>query len=151
MNVNTYLQLIRKLYFKRRRLIINEIRAKSTFRFVLHTYMISTLIFYLFLLSWRTANCFLFQLVRIFFVLIMFSSAFNEDMHSHKKVFHLRKILFSSINICDVVFRTFFVLFSILFNKHRRSIYQIWNLKLLFQFTNNTSLITFSILKLYRS
>ena len=125
LNVNTYLQLIKKFHFKRRRFIINEIRVKSTFKFVSHSYVISTLIFYFFLSSWRAANRFLFQLICISFVLIMFSSAFNEDMHSHKKVFYSRKIFLSSINICDVVFRTFLALLSTFFNKHRRCIYRI--------------------------
>ena len=122
-NANTYLQLIKKFHFKRRRFVINEIRIKNTFRFVSHSYVILTLIFYFFLSSSRAANCFLFQLVRIFFILIMFSSVFNEDMHLHKKVFHSRKIFLLLINICDVVFRTFLVLLSILFNKHCRCIY----------------------------
>ena len=148
-NVNTYLQLIRKFYFKRCRLVVDEIWA-SIFKFVSHSYVISTSIFYFSSSSRRAANCFFFQFFCIFFILIMFNSAFNGGMHSHKKVFHSWRILLSSIDFCGVVLRTFFFLFSIFFNKHCRCIYQVWNLELLFQFTNNTSFITFQFLKLYR-
>ena len=86
-NVNTYLQLIRKFYFKQRQLVADEIRT-SIFKFVSHSYVISMLIFYFFSLNRRAANCFFFQFFRIFFILIMFNPAFNEDMHPHKKVFH---------------------------------------------------------------
>ena len=87
LNVNTYLQLIKKFHFKRRRLVVNEIRM-NIFKFVSHSYVILTSIFYFFSSSWRAANYFFFQLFRIFFILIMFNSAFNEDMHSHKRIFH---------------------------------------------------------------
>ena len=86
-NVNTYLQLIKKFHFKRRRLVIDEIRT-NTFKFVSHSYVISTSISYFFSLNRQAANCFFFQFFHIFFILTMFNSAFNEDMHSHKKVFH---------------------------------------------------------------
>ena len=88
LNVNTYLQLIQKFYFKRRWLVVDEIRA-NTFKFVSHLYIISTLIFYFFSSNRRATNCFFFQLFYIFFILIIFNSAFNESMHSHKKIFHL--------------------------------------------------------------
>ena len=86
-NVNTYLQLIKKFYFKRRRFVVDEIRT-NIFKFVSHSYVISMSIFYLFSSNRRTTNCFFFQLFHILFILIMFNSAFNEDMHSHKKIFH---------------------------------------------------------------
>ena len=86
-NVNIYLQLIKKFHFKRRRLVVDEIQT-NIFKFVSHSYMISTSIFYFFSSNRRAANCFFFQFFRIFFILIMFNSAFNKDMHSHKKVFH---------------------------------------------------------------
>ena len=73
--------------------------------------MILTSIFYLFSSNRRAANCFFFQFFHIFFILIMFNSAFNESMHSHKKIFHSWKILFSSIDFCDVVLHTFFFFF----------------------------------------
>ena len=88
LNVNTYLQLIKKFHFKRRRFVINKIRTNIS-KFVSHSYMISTLIFYFFSLSWRAANYFFFQFSHIFFILIMFNSTFNENMHLHKKIFHL--------------------------------------------------------------
>ena len=149
-NVNTYLQLIKKFHFKRRRLVADKIQT-NIFKFVSHSYVISTSIFYFFSSNRQATNCFFFQLFRIFFILIMFNSAFNEDMHSHKKVFHSWKIFLSLIDFCGVVLRTFFFFLSIFFNKHCRCIYQIWNFELFFQFTNNTLFITFQFLKLYRS
>ena len=123
-NANTYLQLIRKSHFKRRRLVADEIQT-SIFRFISHSYVISTSIFYFLSLSRRAANCFFFQFFHIFFILTMFNPAFNGDMHSHKKIFHSWKIFLSSIDFCDVVFRTFLFLLSIFSNKHCRCIYQI--------------------------
>ena len=113
-NANTYLQLIKKLHFKRRRLIIDEIRT-NIFKFVSHLYVILTLIFYFFLLNRRATNCFFFQFFCIFFILIMFNSTFNENIHSHKKVFHSWKIFLSSIDFYDVVLRTFLFFLSTFF------------------------------------
>ena len=59
LNANAYLQLIKKFYFKRRRFVVDEIRT-NIFKFVSHSYVISTLIFYFFSSSRRTANCFFF-------------------------------------------------------------------------------------------
>ena len=60
LNVNTYLQLIKKFHFKQRRFVINEIWT-SIFKFVSHSYVILTLIFYFFSLNRRVANCFSFN------------------------------------------------------------------------------------------